>query len=244
MLRRLVQGLLSPFGYKLVTLEAARPTWGLTNFFPLLASFGFAPRQVWDVGANRGDWTRAALRYFPEADYTLVEPQLELHGSLDALARQGRKIRWVHAGAGRQPGLLPLYIAAKDQSSSFLDASRIKADAVRQVEVPVRTLDEIHSSLSLPIPELLKIDAEGLDLAVLEGAAGFLGTTEVILAEAAVGQLDLENSARALINAMDGYGYRLLDITDLHRGPSQGVLWLCELAFLRKGSGLLSSARY
>jgi len=240
----MVQGLLSPFGYKLVTLEAAQPTWGLTHFFPLVRSFGFAPRHIWDVGANRGDWTRAAVRYFPDADYTLVEPQKQLHGSLDALARQGCKIRWVHAGAGREAGLLPLYVSAKDQSSSFLDAPRIRDQAVGKVEVPVRTLDEIRASLALPVPELLKIDAEGLDLQVLEGASDFIGRTEIILAEAAVGQLDLENSARALVNAMDGYGYRLLDITDLHRGPSQGVLWLCELAFLRNESGRFASARY
>jgi hypothetical protein len=66
----------------------------------------------------------------------------------------------------------------------------------------------------------------------------------VILAEAAVGQLDLENSALALLQAMDGYGYRLFDITDLHRGPSQGVLWLCEFAYLRKHSGLFDATRF
>ena len=34
-------------------------------------------------------------------------------------------------------------------------------------------------------------------------------------------------------------GYRILDITDLNRSPKYGVLWLCEVAFLRNGSHLL-----
>jgi hypothetical protein len=38
---------------------------------------------------------------------------------------------------------------------------------------------------------------------------------------------------------MAGVGYRLIDITSLERSPKHGVLWLCELAFLRKGSLLL-----
>lgn len=115
MLKRTVQRFLGAFGYRVVMLEAAQPTWRLTHFFPLLQRFGFRPRHSWDVGANRGDWTRASVRYFPDVEYTV---------------------------------------------------------------------------------------------------------------------------------AMDAYGYRLLDITDLHRGPSQGVLWLCEFAFLRKNSQLFEQARY
>ena len=52
MFKRAVQGFLRAFGYKLVTLEAAKPTWGLTQFFPLLKQFGFSPRHIWDVGAR------------------------------------------------------------------------------------------------------------------------------------------------------------------------------------------------
>jgi hypothetical protein len=89
---------------------------------------------------------------------------------------------------------------------------------------------------------MLKIDAEGLDLQVLEGATQLLGTTEIVLAEATIGQLDLENTAGAVIQAMDGYGYRLIDITDLNRSPAYGVLWLCEFAFLLKSSRLLERA--
>jgi len=244
MFKRAVQGFLRAFGYKLVTLEAAKPTWGLTQFFPLLKQFGFAPRHIWDVGANRGDWTRAALQYFPTADYTLIEPQDHLKEGIAREIRAGHRIRWVNAGAGSEPAVLPLYVSAKDQSSSFLDYDRIKDDSVRKIDVPIRTLNEIRSSLSLPVPEMLKIDAEGFDLRVLQGASEFLGRTEIILVEAAIAQLDFENSARNVINAMDGSGYRLVEITDLHRSPNQGVLWLSELAFLLKSSQLFKQAQY
>ncbi len=35
-------------------------------------------------------------------------------------------------------------------------------------------------------------------------------------------------------------GYHAIDITDLNRSPKYGVVWLCELAFLRNGSTLLN----
>ena len=85
----------------------------------------------------------------------------------------------VNAGASNEAGVLPFYVSAKDQSSSFLDYSRIKNDAVRKIEVPVRTLSEIRSSLALAVPEMRKFDAEGFDLKVLQGASDFVGHTEI-----------------------------------------------------------------
>jgi hypothetical protein len=70
------------------------------------------------------------------------------------------------------------------------------------------------------------LNAEGLDLKVLEGANGFIGRTEIILAEAAIAQRDFENRASKLIQVMNGHGYRLFDITDLNRSPHCGLLSL------------------
>jgi hypothetical protein len=50
----------------------------------------------------------------------------------------------------------------------------------------LRTPDEIIASSNLPIPEMVKIDAEGFDLKVLAGAPGLIGKTEIFFIEAAV----------------------------------------------------------
>jgi FkbM family methyltransferase len=242
MLKSATQKFLSAFGYKLAPIERFSPSWNLVHFFPMLRRFGFSPKQIWDVGANRGNWTRQAIGYFPDAEYTLLEPQESMLGNLDDLIRAGHKIRWINAGAGAKAATLPFYIHPQDAGSSFLPLPRITQEAVRRVDVPVRTLNEIRETLSLPIPEMLKIDAEGLDLKVLEGASDFLGTTEIILLEVSIGQLDFENDPQIVIEAMYRYGYRLIDITDVNRGPTHGVLWLCEFAFLRKASTLLDGA--
>ncbi len=86
---------------------------------------------------------------------------------------------------------------------------------------------------------MVKIDAEGFDLKVLSGASALFGKVEVFLVEAVVCCVDYENTITEVIHRMASVGYRLIDITDLNRSPKYGVLWLCELAFLRKGSHLL-----
>lgn len=228
-------------GYRLVPLTNLQ-FYSLEQFFGLLKHSSFTPIHIWDVGANHGIWTRTAIRYFPHAEYTLIEPQDALKVHVQDLIRGGHKLRWINAGAGNTTGTLPFYIATSDQSSSFLDVPRIKEEAVRRIEVPLRTLKEIRATLSLPIPDMLKIDAEGLDLKVLEGATDLLGHTEIVLAEGSIGQLDFENTAGALIDTMDDYGYRLIDITDVVRSPNHGAMWLGEFAFLLKSSELLKHA--
>ena len=70
------------------------------------------------------------------------------------------------------------------------------------------------------------------------GASDLIGKTEIFLVEAGV-CAPLENSVPKVMRFMSNFGYQLIDITDLNRSPKFGVLWLCEMAFLRKGSSLL-----
>jgi hypothetical protein len=106
--------------------------------------------------------------------------------------------------------------------------------------VTVKTLNEIVSASSAPPPEMVKIDAEGFDLKVLAGASDLLGRTDIFLVEVAICCPELENTIAKVARWMDEAGYRVVDITDINRSPKYGVLWLCEIAFLRKASPLLA----
>jgi FkbM family methyltransferase len=243
--KKLVQSTLAPFGYRLARVDTSTPStpaYGLDCILPLLTRFGFAPKHILDVGANRGNWTRAAAKYFPDALYTLVEPQNELKVYIQDLIEGGYKIQWVHAGAAEKPGLLPFTINPRDYGSStfVIEEEDARAQGFRRIPVQVRTLDEIVSSTKLPIPDIVKIDAEGFDLKVLSGASSLIGRTEIFFVEAAV-CAPLENSVLQVVKWMSENGYSFLDLTDINRSPRFGVLWLLELAFLRKASSLLDS---
>jgi FkbM family methyltransferase len=236
--KQLAQALLGTLGLRLIRLRNAPGS--LDSFFFFLKERGFAPKHVVDVGANHGDWTRAALKYFPEAYYTLVEPQDQLRTHVqDLLARDGR-IRWIGAGAGDKLGTLPLRIWHRDVTSSFIFTREAAMTAgMRQIEVPVTTLNEIVRTSDAPFPDLVKIDAEGFDLRVLAGASELVGKTDIFLLEAQIWPRRWENTLGNVIQTMAHLGYRIFDIHDLNYSPKYGVLWLCEVTFLRNASHLL-----
>jgi FkbM family methyltransferase len=214
---------------------------GLHSFFEALRKSGFNPQHIVDVGANRGIWTRKAISYFPDAQYTLIEPQDHLKVEIQDLINRGCRITWINAGAADKSGTLPFTISPRDDSSSFAPTSAFAPD-FRRIAVAVTTLDEVVAAN--PIPEMVKIDAEGFDLKVLAGASDLLGTTEIFFIEAAVLCPEFENTVAEVVRKMDSAGYQLADITGVNRSPQYGILWLLELAFIKSSSPLFKGTTY
>ena len=223
-------------------MDAGFRSYNLEPLLQALKRFGFAPAHIIDVGANKGDWTRNAIKFFPDAHYTLMEPQDNLKTHIEDLIEAGHKIRWINAGAGDKSGSRPFTISPHDDRSTFtLSKEEAAAEGLRQVIMEVKTLNDVVSMGIEPVPDMVKIDAEGLDLRVLEGGSELFGKTDVFVLEAAV-CARFENTVAKAMKRLSDAGYKLIDITDLNRSPKHGVLWLCELVFLREASPLLDAA--
>lgn len=216
----------------------------LDNFFKIIIEIGFSPKHIVDVGANHGTWTRNALNYFPNAHYTLLEPQGNLKKSINDVLISNSKVKFYAMGAGSSSGTLKFSMVGRDDSCTFaMSESEAQEKGYTQIDVPVVTLNGFLPTLNLPNPEVIKIDAEGFDLEVLKGASNYLPTAEVILVEAGIVNKSLDNDIFAVQKFMDTNGFRLFEITDLNRPMSKPVLWLAELAFVRKG-GIIDSASF
>lgn len=209
-------------------------------FFRMWQRISAPPTFIIDVGANHGSWTRSALRFFPEAQFIMVEPQLPLKAmSRDLLARPN--VRWVNAGISDKVGSLKLTLPPRHARASFvMTAEEAQQAGFPQIEVPILTLNKIAAD-EQKIPTIIKIDAEGFDLKALHGASDLFGRTEVFLVECAICCPTFKNSLQAVCAYMGKRGYQVFDITDLNRSPKDGALWLTEVAFLRKESPALKT---
>jgi hypothetical protein len=63
------------------------------------------------------------LEFFPEAEYTLLEPQEKLQVYIEDLLLAGKKINWISTGASETTETLPFYLSQRDDSSTFLQAA-------------------------------------------------------------------------------------------------------------------------
>src|ERR1700720_2478472 len=146
--KTLVQSFLRPFGLRLGRLNSVPGRdYGADVLFSVLKRFGFSPKHIVDVGANHGNWTRASLQYFPEAQYTLLEPQNQLIIHVQDLLAAGRQIRWINAGASDKSGTLPFFISHRDDSSSFVTSTKACSGTI---PMQVLALDDLLLQYELP----------------------------------------------------------------------------------------------
>ena len=90
---------------------------------------------------------------------------------------------------------------------------------------------------------ILKIDVDGAEIDVLEGARATLTCDCVVVIEAAL--LD-ERAARfgQIVNFMTAHGYEVWDILEPVLRPSDSLLWQVDLVFVPRDSALRASRVY
>lgn len=214
----------------------------LENFYNSLHRIGYLPNHIVDIGANHGTWTRHALGHFPNASVTMIEPQGWLRESVDDLLRTNIKVQFHAVGAGEKKGQFKFTIVDRDDSCSFrYSEEEAIAMGYRQVEVPVVTLNDFLAEHNLNTPDIIKIDAEGLDIDVLKGASNYFSKTEIFMVEAAVMNKMFTNDVLTMLEFMHKAGYKLFDITDINRTQKQNALWLVELVFIKR-NGFIDNA--
>jgi FkbM family methyltransferase len=146
----------------------------------LLSSRGF--NLVLDVGANTGQFGLKLRRYGYAGRIVSFEPLAGPRQRLVGLA--AGDALWevaMRAAIGERDGEISIHIAENSYSSSALDVLETHLQAapdsrcVGQERAPLRRLDGIAASYLLPDSvALLKIDTQGFEDRVLQGAAGIL----------------------------------------------------------------------
>ncbi len=231
-----LQNLWRKFRYR-ITHASRFPKGDLTSFLWNLYDLGFRPKHIVDVGANRGRWSEKAQQVFPDCSFTLLEPQIEMKAELDGFCRKVPNARWINAGAGDELGILQFTVVPDTVSSTFTISESDNGYEQRQVKVV--TLDHLVENEINAIPDLVKIDAEGFELRILQGAQSLIGKTEVFLLELPL--IDPPpgwSSFSEIITQMGEYGYEPFEFTTFLRLKGDPATRLCEIAFARR-NGML-----
>jgi FkbM family methyltransferase len=191
----------------------------LSNFYSILKKQQFQPKCIYDIGAHKGTWTIECMKYFPNAHYILFEPQPNLRLEIENELLGKKNYTLFSLGVGNNDGqLLFTYQDRADSCTFNMSEKEALEKGFKQVKTPIVKLDSFVKLEKLPKPEILKIDAEGIDLDVLDGAKELLNeSVEIVLVEVGILNNFFQNSALNVLNYMDKANFKLFDITDLNR---------------------------
>lgn len=133
-----------------------------------------ACHYVVDVGANVGRWTDFFKALAPEsAQYLLFEPSQQALARLTTAFSGDKRITIRPAAVGASAGSLSFFEEANaGETSSLVPGASLNGSPARIV--PVVTLDDEINARGWPRADYVKIDAEGFDLFVLQGARRLL----------------------------------------------------------------------
>lgn len=200
-----------------------------------LRSKGFRPSAIVDIGAYQGWWSETAREVFPDAEIIMVEPLPDRSAQLTSLATR-INANYCQALCGSEDDQ-PSTFHVGSIGSSMYNPKRFNASET--ITLNTLTLDSLLLRHGLPKPNLIKIDVQGAEEDVLNGASASLAHAEVIILELSIINSYSEGLlAGDMIHFMQKIGFLLHDIAGLNRANRTRSVNEFDAIFVRQGSPL------
>jgi FkbM family methyltransferase len=175
---------------------------------------GLHPATVIDVGVGSG--TGGLYTAFPDAHLVLIEPLEEFEQALKTLTRTYGG-EYVLTALGATEGTSTIHIHRSRMLSSIMTGIKGEQDAERR-EIPITTLDSLVSDRGWKAPFGLKLDVEGYERHVIEGATETLRETQFVIAELSISpRFEQDWTTGQFIELMRSHGFAVQDILDATR---------------------------
>src|ERR1041385_3373507 len=151
-----------------------------------LRTLGLELEHFFDVGASNGVWSHQVCEDFPQATFDLFEPLVdfaaEYREKLEPRLAQHPSFRLHKIALGAECKRAPFFLYSEPANSTTLETNH-HAQEIQRIEVDMFTLDYVIQEFRLTIPHVLKMDTQGGELNILQGARKTLPQIEVLLLE-------------------------------------------------------------
>ena len=195
---------------------------------------GFPPDDravVVDVGANEGFYTLFVKRHCPQARVIAIEPDPVAFAVLErnVLGNALEDVVLVNKAIAPQRGPVPFVsvpIAPMLSGTAMREARWMAAPgAIERIQVDALTLDDVFEEYGLDRIDLMKIDAEGAEDAILASAASLARCRRIVV----------EYHSRRAYDAVRRIASSGFDVVRDEREAEQSTCG--DLYLLRRGSG-------
>jgi FkbM family methyltransferase len=184
------------------------------------------PELIIDAGANVGQFSSSAAAFFPEALMHSFEPLVSCFEALKTNTKKVNNISAHNFALGLDNRRIKFYVNSDEQSSSALKTTALRLEIfpgkheVEEVQVDQISLDSFFEVGLDGANILLKIDVQGLEEQVLQGAIKILPSIRYVLLEASVKPMyEGELGVREMIDVTEKLGFKLVSFINASRSP-------------------------
>lgn len=208
-----------------------------------IKKLGFEPNTIFDVGVAKG--TKDLYKAFPKSFFVLLEPLKQYEFFMRKILKKYTGIFKLTAASSKNGfttfNLHPNHL---DGSSLLKEETGSESDGY-EVKVSTTRVDDIVKDEKLNGPFILKIDVQGAEHLVLEGASETLKNTEVIALEVSFfkfmkGSPDFYE----IIDLMKRNGFVVYDILKGFYRPLDNALGQVDMVFVKENGRFRRDHRY
>ncbi len=203
----------------------------IVNALQKLKSFGFEPKNILDIGANKGKWSlEIKKKIFPKAEYTLIEA-ID-YEELEKLRIKYDNINYKNILLDEIEHLVTWY-EKRNTGDSLYKENTGYFDDCKEIKRSTTTLDLVFNKNE--VFELIKIDCQGAEIPILKGGNRLVQKASVIILEVPfMGEYNIgAPNFYEHMNYMENIGYRVFDIVELHRVDN--ILIQIDIIFIKQG---------
>ena len=191
MIKKTIQNIFNFFGYKINKINSIDRT-DLDKMTTLLIDV--KEPIIFDVGGNMGQSIERYKKLFPKCKIHSFDPNKHLHDRLTLKYQNDKSVILNNVAIGEKPGNLDFNINVHTGSSSFKNlipnttwmkerSKTLNIDSknftAKKINAKVITLDDYCNDESIHQIDILKIDVQGYEDKVLEGAIKLLKMNKI-----------------------------------------------------------------
>ena len=217
--------------------DAALPRESVLHTLEQASRIGLMPRTVIDVGAAYGAFTRLCHPVFPDARYLLIEPLEEYRPLLEEARQSLTSVDYTIAAASARDGEVAINVHPDLVGSSLYREVETGTGVNGMTRAVCSiTVDRFVREAGATGPFVLKIDVQGAERDVLEGAERTLGDAELVILEVSFFQFFEDGPECAdIIAYMKARGFVPYDVVARQYRPLDNALSQADIAFVKEG---------
>jgi len=182
---------------------------------------------VYDIGANRADWAKSTKRALGASTFYLFEANEKCEPYLI-----DSKFKYFIAVLSSDEKTVKFY--NNDSSGdSYYKENTVHYSDVKPTEKAAVKLDTLIQRESIPLPDLIKIDTQGSELDIFDGAQSAVDHATMIYVECPI--IEYNKGAPNIhdyLHNMSKFGFLPHDIYEIHN--ISGVLVQIDILFIKK----------